>query len=147
TEEDASILMARPRLIREAEGVSRAYMEVLRAVRRVNDELGADRRIRVLAIDIEGWPPGGGESPAAASQRFGQRDERMYEILKPALVADPQMRVLIFVGGLHALRGSTGVVQTGGTRTVETQWLASRLLADYPQDVYTILVDATPSRI
>jgi hypothetical protein len=146
-EEDASLLMARPRLVHESEGVARDYAEILRAVRRMNDQLGADRRIRVVALDPAGWPPAGGESPSAAAQKFGQRDAAMANALRPVLESGPKSRALIFVGGLHALKSGSGTVQTGGTRNVETEWLAGRLGQVYPQDVFTILVDATPSRI
>jgi hypothetical protein len=146
-QEDASILMARPRLLHEDEGISRSYLEVYRAVRRMNDELGADRQIRIVALDLAGWPPATSESPSEAARRFGQRDSVMYSNITPVLDADPKARVLFFVGGLHVLKAGTGIVQTGGTKTVEAVWLASRLARVYPQDVYSVLVDATPSRI
>jgi hypothetical protein len=38
-------------------------------------------------------------------------------------------------------------VQTGGTRPVDVQWLAARMVQKFPQDVFSILVDATPSRV
>jgi hypothetical protein len=145
--EDAALLLSRPRITHEEEGVSRSYLDVLHAVRRINDELGADRQIRIIALDRAGWPPVNAESPSDAARQFGQRDSAMYATIAPILDMDPKTRVLFFVGGLHALKGSTGIVQTGGTRTVQATWLASRLMREYPQDVYSILVDATPSRI
>jgi hypothetical protein len=147
TDEDASLLLARPRITHEDEGVSRSYMDVLRAVRRMNDELGADRQIRIVALDLPQWPPASGESPSDAARRFGQRDSAMYAHIVPLLDQDPKTRVLFFVGGLHVLKSGNGIVQTGGTRTVQVDWLATRLMRDYPQDVYSILVDASPSRI
>jgi erythromycin esterase-like protein len=146
-EEDASILLSRPRITHEAEGVSRAYTEVLRAVRRMNDELGADQQIRIVALDAPGWPPARALSPGAAAQLYGQRDSLMFAAIEPFLNVDPKARVLFFMGGLHALKDGTGVIQTGGTRTVETRPLAARLAALYPQDVWSVLVDATPSRL
>ncbi|MEO5509870.1 MAG: hypothetical protein ABIV28_02080 [Longimicrobiales bacterium] len=145
--EDAAILLARPRISHEAEGVSRAYIDVLRAVRRMNDQMGADQQIRIVALDVAGWPPKGAVSPSEAARLFGERDSVMLNTIMPLLQDDPKSRVLFFVGGLHVLKAGTGVVQTGGTKTVEARWLASRLAALYPQDVYSILVDATPSRI
>lgn len=145
--EDASIILSRPRITHESEGVSSAYVEVLRAVRRMNDKLGADRHIRIVAIDTEGWPPAGAVSPSEAAQQFGDRDTQMARTLQSILESDPKTRVLFFVGGFHAMKSGTGIVQTGGTRTVEITSLAARLLQSYPQDVYSILVDATPSRI
>lgn len=147
TKEDASLLLSRPRLTHEDEGVSRAYIDVFRAVRRMNDQLGPDRQIRIVALDLPGWPPAAAESPSEAARQFGQRDSAMYSAIAPVLDADPKARVLFFVGGFHVLKSSTGIVQTGGTKTVEATWLASRLMKLYPQDVYSILVDATPLRI
>lgn len=148
TPEDASILLARPRAIREDDGASRALVDLYRTVWRVNQDLGAHRRIRIVAADLAGWPPGRAASPHEAARLFGQRDEHMTEaVMERALARSPGARVLFFVGGLHALRSGGGRVQTGGTRPVETTWLAARLAERFPQDVYTILVDATPSRV
>jgi hypothetical protein len=147
TKEDASILIGRPRLIHEDEGVSRSYLEILRAVRRMNDQLGADRQIRVIALDLPDWPPANAIAPSEAARLFGERDSVMYANIAGVLNMNPKARVLFFTDGLHALKDGTGVVQTGGTRTVQVSWLASRLAKLYPQDVYSILVDATPSRI
>ena len=146
-QEDASILLSRPRISRESEGVSRAYLDILRAVRRMNDRMGPDQQIRIIALDMTGWPPAGAVSPSEATRRFGERDSVMLATITPLLDVDPKSRVLFFVGGLHVLKGGTGIVQTGGTKTVELHPLASRLAALYPQDVYSILVDATPMRI
>ncbi len=146
-EEDASVLLTRPRIAHEAEGVSRAYLDVLRAVRRMNDKMGPDQQIRVLALDLPDWPAASAESPSEAARRFGMRDSVMLATITPFLDIDPKTRVLFFMGGLHVLKAGITVVQTGGTKTVETTGLAARLAALYPQDVFSILVDATPSRI
>jgi hypothetical protein len=146
--EDASILMSRPRAIREDDGASRALVDVYRTVWRVNQELGAHRRIRIVAADRAGWPPARVISPHDAARLFAQRDEHMLDaVMERALARNPGARVLFFVNGLHALKSGGGRVQTGGTRPVETTWLASRLADRFPQDVYTILVDAAPSRV
>jgi hypothetical protein len=145
--EDASILMARPRAIRADDGASRTFVDIYRTVWRVNQELGAHRRIRIVAADRAGWPPARALSPHDAARTFGQRDEHMVEaVMARALAREPAARVLFFVNGLHALRTGGARIQTGGTRPVATQWLAARLAERYPQDVYTILVDASASR-
>jgi hypothetical protein len=146
--EDASILMTRPRAIREDDAASRTYVDIYRTVWRVNQELGAHRRVRIVAADLPGWPPARAVSPHDAARMFGERDEHMMDaVMQRALARTPNVRVLFFVGGLHALKTGGGRVQTGGTRPVEAHWLAARLRERFPQDVFTILVDAAPSRV
>ncbi|HEX6133609.1 MAG TPA: hypothetical protein VFZ24_06590 [Longimicrobiales bacterium] len=145
--EDASILLGRPRAIREGDGASRAFLEIYRTVWRVNQDLGAARRIRIVAADAPGWPPARATSPAATAQLFGQRADRMLEVvLERSLARDPGARVLFFIDGLHVLRSGGGRVQTGGATPVETRWLAAQMLERFPADVFSVLVDATPSR-
>jgi hypothetical protein len=145
--EDASILMSRPRAIREDDGASRAYVDIYRAVWQVNQELGAHRRVRIVAADRPGWPPARTTSPHEAARSFGERDEHMAEVITSrALARNPGARVFFFMGGLHALKSGGGQVQTGGTRPVSVTWLAARLAERYPQDVFSILTDATPAR-
>ena len=146
TPEDASILLARPRAVHEASGVSRSYLELYRAVYRVNAELGADRAIRVIAADVPEWPPTRARSPQEAGELFGRRDEFMAARVDSTLLAlNSRARVLFFMDGLHTLRGGA-TLHSGGTGLVELTWLAERLAKQYPRDVYGILVDASASR-
>jgi hypothetical protein len=146
--EDASILMSRPRAIREDDAASRSFVDVYRTVWRVNQELGAHRRVRIVAADRPGWPPARSLSPQEAARQYGERDEHMAQaVVDRALGRTPGARVLFFVGGLHALKSGGGVVQTGGTRPVSVTWLAARMAERHPQDVFTILTDATPARV
>jgi hypothetical protein len=145
--EDASILMSRPRAIREDDAASRTYLDIYRTVWRVNQELGAHRRIRIVAGDRPGWPPPRATSLHDAARLFGERDEHMVDAVhQRGLAREPGTRVLFFVGGLHALKQGGGRIQTGGTRPVDVQWLAARMAERYPQDVFSILVDASPMR-
>jgi len=48
TPEDASLLLGRPRAIREGDGASRDFVDLYRAVWRVNASLGAHRRVRIV---------------------------------------------------------------------------------------------------
>lgn len=146
--EDASILLARPLAVREGDGASRALLDVYRAVWRVNQELEAARRVRIVAIDHPEWPPQAATSPRATAERFGERATHMLETLQERVLArDARARVLLLVDGLHALRSGGGRVQTGGAEPVEVEWLAARLARQHPQDVYSILVDASSSRV
>ena len=147
TPEDASILMGRPRIVKDAEGLGRDYLEIYRRVWKVNSELGAARRVRIVAADLPGWPPGRSVSPSEAAQLFGRRDAHMLEtVMNRALARSPNARVFFFMDGLHVIRNGGARVQTGGTSPVETTWLAALLAERFPQDVYSILVDAQPAR-
>jgi hypothetical protein len=144
--EDASILLGRPRAVREASGVSRSYLELYRTVYRVNTELGADRAVRVIAADVPEWPPTRARSPNEAGAVYGSRDAFMAARVDSMLLAlNARARVLFFVDGLHTLRGGA-TLHSGGTGLVEITWLAERLAQRYPRDVYGILVDASVSR-
>ncbi len=144
--EDPTILLARPRAIREAEGVSRDYLELYRTVWRMNRELGPDRAIRVIAADLPAWPPARALSPHRAGELYGERDAFMEARVDSLLLGrSSRARALFFLDGLHGLRGGAAL-QAGGTGLVEITWLAERLRARYPRDVYTIAVDAPTER-
>jgi len=146
--EDASILMMRPRVVKESEGLARDYLDIYRTVYRVNEELGAARRVRIVAADPAGWPPTRSASPSEAAQLFGQRGPHMMQAVQErALARNPKARVFFFVDGLHALRSGGARIVTGGTSPVDATWLAALLAERYPQDVYSILVDAQPARV
>jgi hypothetical protein len=145
--EDPSILLSRPRTVREGGGASRAYLDIYRTVWRVNEQLGAARRIRIVAADAPGWPPVRATSPAAAASLFAGRSDHMVNaVLERALGRDPGARVLFLVDGLHALKSGGGRVQTGGAAPATMTWLAARMRERFPADVYSILIDAAPSR-
>jgi hypothetical protein len=147
TPEDPSILLSRPRAVREGDGASRAFLDIYRTVWRVNEELGAARRIRIVAADAPGWPPVRATAPAGAARLFAARADHMTNtVMERALDRDPRARVLFLVDGLHALKSGGGRVQTGGATPETTTWLAAQLRERFPADVFSILVDATPSR-
>jgi len=140
--EDVGILLGRPRALREHEGLANAYLGIYRQIRKLNDQLGADRRIHVVALDAERWPPDRALPPGELARRFGARDSIMAERVEQQLQLNPRARMLIFVGGLNALHDAGGLVQTGGTAPVEVSWFAARLARLYPLDVFSVLVDA-----
>jgi len=148
--EDVGILLGRPRAIHEHEGMANAYLAIYRRIRKLNDGLGADRRIGILALDADGWPPIRALPPNQLARAFGARDSIMSLRLQQVLQLNPRTRCLLFVSGLSALRGGNGLVQTGGTRSISITWAAARLASSYPQDVYSVLVDAPvagPARV
>ncbi|MGH7464258.1 MAG: hypothetical protein ACREK1_03725, partial [Longimicrobiales bacterium] len=94
-----------------------------------------------------GWPPARATSPANAAKLFAERaDHMMANVMDRELGRNPGARVLFFVDGLHALKIGGGRVESGGATPAETTWLAAQMGERFPADVYSILVDATPSR-
>ena len=142
--EDATVLLAHPRALREGEGTGRALLDVYRAVWRANSAMGADRRIRIVAIDAPDWPPAAGISPARALAAFAQRDSFMVEALRRrVLERNPGARVLIFADGVRAGRSGARLA-TGGAPPFDVVWLAERLRAFESRGVLSVLVDARP---
>ena len=144
--EDAALLLSRPRAIREAEGVARSYLDLYRTIWRVNQELGADAAIRVIAADLPQWPPDRALSPNRAGELYGQRDAFMAARVDSLVLArHSRARVLFFMDGLRTLRGGAAL-QTGGTGLVSITWLAEHMRTRFPRDVYGIIVDAPAQR-
>ena len=137
-EDVAPLLASREAL--DPDGGGSGYMALYRRIRAINDTLGADRRIRIVAL-----APAGASvtSPARAATLFAERDERMLaSIDRRILDRQPRARILFLVDGLSAMRVGGGVVQTGGTARIRTTWLAARLAERTPGEVFSILVDA-----
>lgn len=144
--EDASILLAHPGTLRENEGTANAFLEIYRRVWQLNQRLGADRRIRILAIDDPGWPPGGLLSPGQAAVQYSRRDAHMFAAIRDRILdRNAQARVLFFVDGLHTLKG-TAQVGTGGTAPTPMTLLAGIFEENFPREVYSVLTDAPAGR-
>lgn len=144
--EDASILLRNPRTLHDAEGTSSAYLDIYRRVWALNQSLGPDRRIRVIAADAPGWPPPQPLSPAQTVTTFIHRDAHMHNTVRERVLdRDAHARVLFFMDGLHVLKGRAQV-QTGGTPPIVVTPLAQLLAQQFPREVYSILVDATATR-
>jgi erythromycin esterase-like protein len=144
--EDASVLLSHPRTLRDPGSATRDYLELYHRIWLLNEKLGADRRINVIAADLEGWPDERAVSPTERARRFAQRDEAMAQNLERAVLgSSTRSRLLVFTTGLHALKRGQGLLQSGGSAPVEAQWLAARLEQRYPGEVYSALVDAPGS--
>jgi hypothetical protein len=143
--EDASVLLSHPRALQDAEGTGQAWLALYRTIWRLNDELGADRRIRVIALDLPGWPPVRPLGPSQAATSFAARDSAMLRRLTDRLEGSPRSKVVIFVDGLHVLQGR-GEVQTGGTSPIRFAFLGRELRERFPGDVYSVLLDAPAGR-
>lgn len=144
--EDVSILLTNPRTLHDAEGTSSAYLEGYRRVWQLNQSLGPDRRIRIIAADAPGWPPARPLSPAQTVAAFIHRDVHMHNTVRERVLdRNAHARVLFFMDGLHVLKGRAQV-QTGGTAPIVVTPLAELLDQQFPREVYSILVDATAAR-
>ncbi len=139
--EDAGILLADPAALGASTG-GNGLLDLYRAVRRLNDELGADRRIRILAADLPAWAAGRPLSPHAAVQLYAERDAFMTNRIEADVFErEPTARILVFGDGLHALRG-WATAATGGGRPLPFNWLAAHLEKRHPGDVFSVLTDA-----
>lgn len=143
--EDASILVTNEKAIRAPGAATRAYLDIYRTVWRLNEKLGADQRIHILAADLEGWPPARPLSPADLARRSAEREAHMQERIQSMFDRQPGARTLIFMTGFHALKSGEGVLQSSGATPVQIAWLASRLTQRSPEEVYSFLVDAPAS--
>ncbi|NIP83879.1 MAG: hypothetical protein GWM90_33485 [Gemmatimonadetes bacterium] len=142
-EEDASALLARPTAVHEAEGQARAYLEIYREVRRVNAEVGAARRIRVIAADVDDWPPPEGAAPQDVATRYASRAEHMLTRMDEEILSImPEARLLVFVDGYMALRGGFGELRLAGGASRRVTWLGDLLRQRSGPDARTVLIDA-----
>lgn len=140
--EDASVLLSHPRTLREPGSAARAYLEIYRAIWKVNEKRGPAERIRVIAADLPGWPVGANESPAEAARDMGKRSEHMAKIVTEQVLSTiPTARIFVFMTGFNAMKSGTLLLQTSGTTPVEATSFAQRLAAE-TDEVYTFLVDA-----
>jgi hypothetical protein len=139
--EDASLLVTNERALRAPGPATRGYLDIYRTVWKLNEKLGADRRIQIIAADLEGWPPRS-VAPAELAHKSAERDAHMQKQIRDVMGLNPGARVLVFMTGYHALKGTTGQLQTGGTEPVQIAWLGDRLEQAAPEEVYSFLVDA-----
>jgi hypothetical protein len=139
-EEDATLLLGRPRAVPDR-GAQRDYLEIYRAVWRMNQEVGAARRIRIIAADHPEWPPAEGASPQNIAATYAQRAPYMVQRIDDELLSImPEARLLVFVDGYQALQRTHGSLQFAGGAATEIPWLAE-LLRQRAQ-LRTVLVDA-----
>jgi hypothetical protein len=144
--EDASVLVSNPRTLRESGAGSRGYLELYHRIWELNQKLSADRRIQVIAADLDGWPSQRALSTTDRARLFAERADTMVSTLHRELLGmSPRARVFVLMSGLQALKRVSGQLQTGGTAAVVVPWFAARLEDRYPGEVYSILVDSPGS--
>lgn len=140
--EDASTLLSHPRTLREPGAATRAYLEIYRAIWKINAQRGPAERIRVIAADLNGWPLARPGSPTETARDLATRAEHMTNIVNTQVLNTiPTARVLVFMTGFNVLKTGSLVVQTGGATPVRITPFAQQL-AMSTDEVYSILVDA-----
>lgn len=140
--EDASVLLAHPRTIREPGAATRGYLEIYRAIWKLNEKLGPAERVRVIAADLPGWPQARPGSPAEAAREMGQRSRHMTDVVDQTVLSTiPTARIFVFMTGFNAMKSGSLMLQTGGTVPVSIKPFAHELAAA-TDEVYSILVDA-----
>ena len=141
--EDATVLLSRPAAVRESDGAPRAFLDIYSAVYRMNQDLGAARRIRILAIDVPGWPPPEGANPDQVARLYASRTQHMLERLDEELLSRiPEARLLVFIDGYMTLQRTHGEARFAGGDPVRALWLGERLRDRNPGQVRTVLLDA-----
>lgn len=142
--EAASILLAHPGLLPGT--AADDYLRIYRQTWQLNQQLGADRMIRVVAAAPAGTPAGRALAPRAAAVAVAQLQDTMAATLENAVFSrDPKARVLVFADGYGALRGGQGLLVVGGGAPVQVRWLAAQLADRYPGEVYSVLQDGPPA--
>lgn len=145
-EEDPTLLLGRPGAVPDRGGTGRDFLEIYRTVWQVNQEVGAARRIRIIAADHPDWPPGEGASPQDVAELYAQRAEHILERLDAELLRlTPDARVLILVDGYLTLQRSHGLLRFAGGTNRRVEWLGELLRQRSPGAVRTVLVDAATS--
>lgn len=126
--EDPTMLLSRPAAVHEETGAGRDYLEIYRAVWQANSEVGAARRIRVIASDHPDWPPPQGGSSTEAAALYANRTEYMIQRMDEELLARiPDARLLVFVDGYLTLKRTHGQVRFAGGDPVRVAWLGEAL--------------------
>ncbi len=142
-DDNATVLLSRPAAVREADGTARAYLEIYRAVRAVNREVGAARRVGIIAADLPGWPPPEGTPPERVAAMYARRPAHMLRQLDERLLSiNPEARLLVFVDGYLTLHGTRGELRSAGGRAQEVTWLGDLLRRRDAGDTRTVLLDA-----
>lgn len=145
-EEDAAQLMNRPAAVREEHGAAREFLEIYRAVWAVNREVGAARRVRIIAVDMPEWPPPRGASGTEAAELYAARPAYMVQRMEDELLSRmPDARLLVFVDGYQTLQRTHGEARFAGGDAVRVEWLAEQLRQRHGRDVRSVLVDAAAS--
>lgn len=139
----AATLLSRPAAVHERYGNARDYLQIYQAVRAANEGRGPSRRIRVVAADVESWPPAEGAGLRDMGRTYAARAEHMLNrIDREVFTVLPDARVLVFVDGYMAMQGTHGEIRVGGGEGIRVEWLGELLRRRSGVNARTILTDA-----
>lgn len=142
-EDNAAMLMSRGAAVQERYGLASEYVQVYQAVREANAGLNPSQRIRIIAGDVDDWPPPEGAGPREIARIYAGRAEHMLNRLDQELFRImPDARVLIFVDGYQAMQGTSGSLHFGGGDPVDVEWLGEMLRRRSGSRARSILLDA-----
>lgn len=142
-QDNAAMLMSRGAAVQERYGTASAYVQLYQAVREANAGLNPSQRIRIIAGDVDDWPPPEGAAPRDIGRIYAGRAEHMLSRLDQELFSImPDARVLIFVDGYLALQGTSGSLHFGGGDPVEVEWLGEMLRRRSGSRARSVLLDA-----
>jgi hypothetical protein len=142
-QEDVGILLSHPGAVPEPNADD--YLGIYRTVWALNQRLGADRAISILADGMPGWPPVRALAPGTEAELFARLGPAMARRIEDGIFArNPGARVLAFVGGYQALKSGYGALSAGGGAPVNARWLAAVLDATHPGDVFSVIQDGPP---
>lgn len=145
-EDDASMLLARGAAVQERYGMGREYLRIYQAVREANEGLNASQRIRIVAGDVDDWPPPEGVAPRGIGAVYARRAEHMLSRLdREVFTIMPDASVLVFVDGYQAMQGTYGEIRTGGGDATRVEWLGDLLRRRSGSRTRTVLLDAGTS--
>jgi len=138
--EDASILLSHPETTPGPNADD--YLLIYRRVWQLNQKLGADRAITVVAAGLPGWPPSGALAPRAGAGLYARRGPAMAQAIEQDVFGRiPRGRLLVFVDGYQALKSGSGALAAGGGSPIQVQWLAALLASAHPGEVFSVLQD------
>jgi len=141
--QDASILLAHPETLPGPNAGD--YVGIYRRVWDLNQKLGADRAIAIVAAGMPGWPPARALAPRAEAVLYARRGPEIDRLIEQEVFGhDPRARVLVFVDGYQALKAGSGALVAGGGPAVPVSWLAALLASSHPGEVFSVLQDGPP---
>jgi len=147
TPEDPSLLFRESGTLRTVWGGSEEWLAIFHRLWLLSRDPRRDHPLRVVAMDLPGWPSRATSARAAVSL-YGDRDSAMAAGIVDAIAtcdgcaARGGARVLAFVGGYHVLRGLEADLSIGHNNG-RVIWLATRLerRGVHP---FTVLTDGLP---
>jgi len=138
--DDASILLSHPETLPGPNADD--YLGIYRRVWQLNQKLGADRAITIVAAGLPGWPPQRALAPRAEAVLYARRGPALDGVIEQEVFGrNPQARILVFADGYQVLKAGSGALAAGGGAPVPVPWLGALLETTHPGEVFAVLQD------